>query len=60
MLSENATKLISILLQIEEQAIQDLLGHYAARDNVDERITVERVLVSSAVPLWKRERLTSS
>ena len=47
-------------VQIEEQAIQDLLIHYKASSNVDERITVERVPQIAATPLWKRDRLTSS
>ncbi|KAH3735613.1 hypothetical protein DPMN_042148 [Dreissena polymorpha] len=47
-------------IQMEEQAIQDLLRHYQASSNVDERITVERVVRQSATPLWKRERLQSS
>ncbi|XP_052808586.1 homeobox protein 5-like [Mya arenaria] len=48
------------LIQIEEQAIQDLLIHYKAADSVEERITVERVVTTAATPLWKRERLQSS
>ncbi|XP_048239918.1 inhibitor of Bruton tyrosine kinase-like [Haliotis rufescens] len=41
------------LIQIEEQAIQQLLGHYqSGGDNQDEHVTVERVPQVTAAPLW--------
>lgn len=49
-----------LLLQIEEQAIQDLLKYYKAGENFDEHITVERVQQASATPVWKRERIQST
>ena len=52
--------LVILWIQMEEQAIQDLLLHYRAAANVDELITVERVPQVAATPLWKRERLTST
>lgn len=40
------------LIQIEEQAIQELLQYYHASENLDEHITVERVPQAMAAPLW--------
>ncbi|XP_068180155.1 inhibitor of Bruton tyrosine kinase [Antennarius striatus] len=43
------------LIQIEERAIQDLLYHYAARDNPDEMIVVERSSRGPiAAPTWNK------
>lgn len=42
------------LIQMEEQAIQELLVHYKAADNYDAQITVERVVQEMATPLWKK------
>lgn len=42
------------LIQIEEQAIQELLLHYKAADNLDEQITVERVTQEMATPMWRK------
>lgn len=40
------------LIQIEEQAIQELLQFYKADENFNEHITVERVPQAMAAPLW--------
>ncbi|KAL4233187.1 hypothetical protein ACF0H5_007871 [Mactra antiquata] len=58
-LTKNINKPLS-LIQIEEQAMQDLLKFYQADENVDEHITVERVQQASATPVWKRERVQST
>ncbi|XP_060067685.1 inhibitor of Bruton tyrosine kinase-like, partial [Ylistrum balloti] len=52
-LAKAAKKHLS-LIQMEEQAIQELLVHYRAADNLDEQITVERVMQQMATPLWKK------
>ncbi|KAL3883749.1 hypothetical protein ACJMK2_029983 [Sinanodonta woodiana] len=44
------------LIQMEEQAIQELRDHYKASLNFDEYITVERVPQAAATPLWTDER----
>lgn len=44
------------LIQIEEQAIQELLQYYHAAESLDERITVERVSQAMAVPLWTTKK----
>ncbi|XP_070564360.1 inhibitor of Bruton tyrosine kinase-like [Ptychodera flava] len=45
------------LIQIEESAIQGLLAHYAAIDNPEEFIEIERVSGMVATPIWKKETL---
>lgn len=45
------------LIQMEQQAIEELEGFYKARRNPDERVTVTRILpATSAPPLWKGRR----
>ena len=41
---------------VEEQAIQELLQYYHASENVDERITVDRVPQAMATPVWTAKR----
>ncbi|KAK7108349.1 inhibitor of Bruton tyrosine kinase-like [Littorina saxatilis] len=48
------------LIQMEEEAIAQLLKHYHAHERFDEFITVERVSGPMAAPLWNRKRTTSS
>ncbi|XP_076444948.1 inhibitor of Bruton tyrosine kinase-like [Babylonia areolata] len=48
------------LIQMEEEAISQLLRHYRAHDRFDEHITVERVSGPMAAPLWHRQRTPSS
>ncbi|KAL8560153.1 hypothetical protein ACOMHN_021648 [Nucella lapillus] len=48
------------LIQMEEEAISQLLQRYHAHEQFDERITVERVSGPMAGPLWNRKRTTSS
>ncbi|XP_033741198.1 inhibitor of Bruton tyrosine kinase-like [Pecten maximus] len=52
-LAKAAKKPLS-LIQMEEQAIQELLVYYKAADILDEQITVERVVQEMATPLWKK------
>ncbi|CAH1798653.1 unnamed protein product [Owenia fusiformis] len=40
------------LIQIEEQAILELLEQYKQAENFDERISIQRVAVSMAAPTW--------
>ncbi|KAK3580483.1 hypothetical protein CHS0354_001084 [Potamilus streckersoni] len=44
------------LIQMEEQAIQELRDLYKASQDFDEYITVERVPQAAATPLWTDER----
>ncbi|XP_013381620.1 inhibitor of Bruton tyrosine kinase-like [Lingula anatina] len=46
------TKKPLALIQMEEQAIQELLAHYRALENSDEHITIERVSDTAAAPIW--------
>lgn len=48
------------LIQMEEEAISQLIRHYGARVCTDEHITVERVSGPVAAPLWKLKRNTAS
>ncbi|KAK3770373.1 hypothetical protein RRG08_028271 [Elysia crispata] len=53
------------LIQLEEQAMSELISHYRAKriagaDLYDRHISVERVTKAMAAPVWKRERTTSS
>ncbi|GFO24306.1 inhibitor of bruton tyrosine kinase [Plakobranchus ocellatus] len=53
------------LIQLEEQAMSELIAHYQAQrtpgaDTWDRTISVERVNKAMATPLWKRDRTTSS
>ena len=41
-----------ISLQIEEEAMQELMYQYAADSNVDEYITVSRITRAMATPMW--------
>ncbi|XP_041354992.1 inhibitor of Bruton tyrosine kinase-like isoform X2 [Gigantopelta aegis] len=43
------------LIQVEEQAMHELLQHYRAYGCPTEHITVERVPQALATPLWKRD-----
>lgn len=47
-------------LQIEEQAMSELLSFYGASDNVHQYITVERVPSTNAQPLWAATQRQSS
>lgn len=40
------------MFQMEEQAIQELLAHYKADENMDKFITVERVTIVMEAPTW--------
>ncbi|XP_013776392.1 inhibitor of Bruton tyrosine kinase-like [Limulus polyphemus] len=43
------------LIHLEDQAIEELLNFYHAKDNPEERITVQRVLPEQvAAPIWKK------
>ncbi|XP_076307674.1 LOW QUALITY PROTEIN: inhibitor of Bruton tyrosine kinase [Tachypleus tridentatus] len=45
------------LIHLEDQAIEELLNFYHAKDNPEERITVQRVLPEQvAVPIWKKNK----
>jgi len=46
------------LLQIEEQAIQELLQFYHADEVLDECITVERITQEMATPIWASKQKT--
>ncbi|CAC5394250.1 unnamed protein product [Mytilus coruscus] len=48
------------LIQIEEQAIQELLQYYRASESFDECITVERVPQAMAEPLWTAKQQKQS
>lgn len=49
--------LISILFQIEDKAMEELLVFYNAANTFDERITVKRILCANiAKPLWIKSR----
>ncbi|XP_059153505.1 inhibitor of Bruton tyrosine kinase-like [Physella acuta] len=43
------------LIQLEEQAMNELLTHYKADQEMDRYITVERVSKAIAAPLWNRD-----
>lgn len=48
------------LIQIEDQAIEELLNYYGGRDNPCEFVTVERMSATAATPVWKKERSLST
>ncbi|XP_076077944.1 inhibitor of Bruton tyrosine kinase-like [Mytilus galloprovincialis] len=48
------------LIQIEEQAIQELLQYYRASESFDECISVERVPQAMAAPLWTAKQQKQS
>lgn len=44
------------IINVEERAIDDLLKHYHAEDNPEERISVTRILpIAYAAPIWKKK-----
>ncbi|CAL1542688.1 unnamed protein product [Lymnaea stagnalis] len=50
-----ATQKPLALIQLEEQAMNELLSHYKADMDPDRYITVERVSKAMAAPLWHRD-----
>ncbi|KAK7483280.1 hypothetical protein BaRGS_00025447 [Batillaria attramentaria] len=53
---EKATQKPLHLIQMEEQAMSEILKHYRAHDRFEEHITIERASRPIAAPLWRRQR----
>lgn len=57
---DRATQKPLHLIQMEEQAMNELLKHYRAHDRFEEHVTVERASRPIAAPLWHRQRSSAS